>query len=445
MSRPVRARVKLNPTQLRAALSQARYPAMVSGMGAGKSHALRRIFLGRVAQNYQHMARKTPAMYFAPTYDMVDNLIVPSLDRDLTDLGIPHEFRENRHLLWVRWRGQDCYTRMLSAENYDRYMGPEVPFMLGDELELAFRANAQKIGHMWLKLISRLRKRGATCTFNVASTPEGHGFLWDWWDQRPQKDAGAAVDYQLFRCSTYENQRNLPEGYIERLKRDYPGPMIEAYLHGEFRNLTAGAIYHAFDRDRHVTKGLRLVPGVPMELSFDFNVDPCTCVVSQYRDPDLVIVDCLQDRSKLGTEELCRRVLECYGAFLGPVLVYGDATGGAVDSTSAGKSDRAIIDGLIGRHFEARGYDTRWTRTNPWPPDRFAAVNAMLAADRVVIDEAAAGLIADFTRQTYKDGTRREDDQGGKVGHAAAAIGYRIFRDFKVGRTLDERLKGAAA
>jgi len=440
----VDAEVELNPTQIAFAESDAKHSLMVAGMGAGKSHGLRAKLLRRIEQNHRHMTRKSPGVYLAPTYDMISNLVQPNL-MDLFDAyRIPHRYKQDDHLLTFTFGGRECHMRLLSAENYDRYMGPAFPFIVGDEIELCFRTRVSKIEVMWKKFLSRLRVPGATNSFDVAGTPEGFGFFWEWWENRLVTQPSLAKQYQLFRASTYENADNLPEDYIEGLLRDYDPQRIKAYIFGEFVNLTTGAIYTSFRRDKHVRRGVYEMrdPHLPLEFCFDFNVNPMTVVVSQYQHPRLLVLAVLQPRSS-HTEDACNEVLGEFGGHPGPCLIYGDATSKARKSSSAGRSDRDIIDAILGKAWASKGYDTRWTKTNPWQPDRHAAVNTFLASDRALIDEERGKpLVIDLVRQTYREGTREEDDQGGTLGHAAAAFGYRVFRDFKAGPTIEERMSG---
>jgi len=452
MSRAVDALVELNPTQIQFAESDAKHGLMVAGMGAGKSHGLRAKLLRRIEQNHRYMSRKSPGVYLAPTYDMISNLVQPNLMDLFDSYRIPHHYKQDDHLLTFTFGGRECHMRLLSAENYDRYMGPGFPFILGDEIELCFRTRVSKIEVMWKKMLSRLRVPGATNSFDIAGTPEGFGFFWEWWESRLVTRPELAMHYQLFRASTYENADNLPPDYINDLMRDYDPQRIKAYIFGEFVNLTTGAIYSGFRRDKHVARGVYEMrdPDLPIEFCFDFNVNPMTIVVTQYQHPRLLVLAVLQPRSS-STEDACHVALKEFGHHRGPCLIYGDATGkGHRSSGAAGRSDRDIIgvsagNGVIGTawHAKGRGYDTRWMKTNPWQPDRHAAVNAFVSSDRLLVDEERGKpLVTDLVRQTYREGTREEDDQKGTLGHAAAALGYRIFRDWKAGPTIEERMSG---
>lgn len=420
-----------------------RFPLFLAGMGAGKSHTVRKKYLARTFDHYPFMTRRNPSWYLAPTYDMVSNQILPEVEFDLAQMGIRTQYHKTEHMLTFDVRGHRCHTRMLSAQNYNRYMGPEVPFMTGDELELCFNANPVKTELMFQKLMSRLRMRGTSRSFDIGTTPEGFGFAYKWWKQRPEKDPSLKSDYRMYNCSTYENERNLPEDYIPTLLRDYGEGMAQAYIHGRFSNLKTGNVYHAFRRELHTARGLKVDRHFPIEFSFDFNVAPMSCGISQYIDPDLIWPRVLQDRSRKGTMEMCRILVAEYGWHPGPVIVYGDATGKRLQSSSAGRSDRDIIASILEAHWGRGNVVYRWERRNPWLPDRYAAVNAFLESGRCLFDEIEAeAAVLDLEQQPFKEGSRQADDLGGTIGHVADLIGYRIYTDWPPSRTLAERARG---
>lgn len=438
-------RMPLSRSMLAAAQSDYVYNCLCGGYGSGKTELLLRMFFRRLAQNYRYRTKRSPSLFLAPTYDMAVRQIVPRLHDLLRRCKLDFQFSGSDRFLAVKFRGYTAYTRLVSAENFLRLMGAQAPDAQIDELDIMFRGNMAKQATMWERLESRTRILGATNSIDCACTPEGHGFVYHKWVLAPEENEELKRLYALFKCSTYENAKNLPPDYIKRLLLSYSHNenLIKAYLGGEFVNLNTGLVYYAFDPFRHIADTTTIHPGVPLEFSFDFNVSPMTCVVSQYLDGDYVVHDCIQDRSRKGTEEVCRILVREYGAHRAGVLIYGDATGGRASSSSGGRSDRDIIRAIIGGHWGDR-YSTRWAGVNPWPPDRFAAVNAILAADRFVASRKAKGLIDDMKTQPLKPGTREADSLGGKVGHAGDAFGYRVFRDHPVARTLDDRLRGAA-
>ncbi|MFD2271397.1 hypothetical protein ACFS07_10355 [Undibacterium arcticum] len=63
----------------------------------------------------------------------------------------------------------------------------------------------------------------------------------------------------------------MPDDYIESLREDYPPQLIEAYLNGEFVNLTSGAVYPDFSRELNHSPTI-LLPNEALHVGLDFNV-----------------------------------------------------------------------------------------------------------------------------------------------------------------------------
>jgi hypothetical protein len=62
----------------------------------------------------------------------------------------------------------------------------------------------------------------------------------------------------VVHASTYENEANLPDDYIPSLRASYPPQLIEAYIRGQFVNLTSGSVYPNFDRKlNHTAETIR--------------------------------------------------------------------------------------------------------------------------------------------------------------------------------------------
>src|SRR5690606_33634699 len=86
----------------------------------------------------------------------------------------------------------------------------------------------------WRKIIARLRLviPGVVNGIGVTTTPEGFKFVYQTFK------SASNPDYSMVQASTYENEAYLPPDYIQSLRDSYPQELIDAYLMGEFVNLT---------------------------------------------------------------------------------------------------------------------------------------------------------------------------------------------------------------
>lgn len=88
-------------------------------------------------------------------------------------------------------------------------------------------------------------------------------------------------DWTLFQMPTSTNPYILKEE-LERIKSQMdPLTWLQEY-EAQFVNLIGNAFAYCFKRDRHVKDCGELKTHLPVYLSFDFNVNPMTCIISQH-------------------------------------------------------------------------------------------------------------------------------------------------------------------
>lgn len=145
--------------------------------------------------------------------------------------------------------------------------------------------------------------------------------------------------------STYHNQHNLPDNFIENKRFDYSEERFKALIYANPFSQTGGEYYSSFSRLNHV-KDCYLNKDLPLHITFDFNAVPYnTLLVFQIEYIENIywvrFIDeiCLQNPHN-STEELCDTFMSKYqrqGLF-----IYGDATGRA----------RTIINKLYKNQYE---------------------------------------------------------------------------------------------
>lgn len=89
--------------------------------------------------------------------------------------------------------------------------------------------------------------------------------------------------------------------------------------------LAVNKFIYNFDRNKHVVKGLQVVPNLPIVLSYDFNVEPITCLVCQNEGLEKVRILDEYRLMNSDIEELCGRIISDYPDKM--LLVTGDASG----------------------------------------------------------------------------------------------------------------------
>ena len=158
---------------------------------------------------------------------------------------------------------------------------------------------------------------------------------------------------------------HLPQDFIERLQANYDPSLLQAYLEGQFCNLTTGQVYDRFDRTKHVITDIPDVSREPLRVGCDFNVGNSNAVIGVRLGEKLLLIDEISGAHDTDAmaQEIQRR------ADGRPVYIYPDASGGN-RSTNASRTDIQIL--------ESYGFSNQSPKANPPIRDRVASVQALL-------------------------------------------------------------------
>ena len=286
----------------------------------------------------------------------------------------------------------------------------------------------------------------------------------DYFHRETEKDGKAVCSVTIY--STYHNKPNLPKNFIEDQKSTKSANEILKFIYGYPFGQAGGEFYPNFDRYRHTAK-LNYVKGLPIHLTWDFNVLPyVTCLLAQveyitkYYNPvtkvkKLVPFDGAQTLEVLQirvfreicmppptntTEQTAARVVEDYAADNPEVYVYGDASGrgrieGLGSLTQYKIIERALAEGI----YLADGY-LRVDKVNIAVMKRRDFMNRVFE-DKVpeielLINESCTQTIRDceYLLQSAKGGKHKErvTDKNGisyeVIGHTSDALEYLVCK-----------------
>tara|TARA_R110000868_G_scaffold329923_1_gene590852 strand:+ start:239 stop:1486 length:1248 start_codon:yes stop_codon:yes gene_type:complete len=385
--------------------SSARFPAMVAGFGAGKTQALMLRTLKLIFGEGQDIA------YYLPSYPLVRTIAYPRFGEMLDNLGVPWHLNKAEHTIQVN--GKTIIFRTM--DNPDAIVGYEVGDSMVDELDTLPKDKARDA---WNKIIARNRqkKKVGINTVAVGTTPEGFRFVYEKWAKDPTES------YELIKAPTYSNKKNLPDGYIEALRETYPSNLLQAYLEGEFVNLTAGVVYTNYDRNLcntdAVAKG-----GEPLHIGMDFNVNNMAAGIHVMRSGIAYAVD--EIIGAADTPAVIDIIKSRYPNHA--VIVYPDASGAASSSTNASMSDIKMLKNA--------GFSINAPRKNGRIRDRVAAVNKALCDPQgnrsyYVNVEKCPNIALGLEQQAYdKNGG---PDKTGGFDHLNDGVGYFIVRQFPI-------------
>lgn len=303
-------------------------------------------------------------------------------------------------------------------DNPARIVGYQTMRSHVDELDTLKEADAEEA---WNKIIARNRQKiivdGEIVKNGVRgyTTPEGFRFAYKRWMKEKPKG------YQIYRAPTYSNP-HLPPDYIDNLRASYPGQLIEAYIEGEFVNLTSGSVYPEFSRTlNHTDNVIRF--GDHLHVGMDFNVNNMAAGIHVIRDGAPHALD--EITGGRDTPDVCQAIKERYPDH--QITVYPDASGNGTSSKSASQSDITIIKSF--------GFKVKAPSKNPFIKDRVISLNAQICnSDGIrsykVNTKMCPGITEALEQQVY-DATGVPDKKSGND-HHSDEVGYFVHYTWPV-------------
>ena len=334
---------------------------LTGGWGSGKTSSLMGKALKLSAINAPHLG-----IWAVPDYAHIHDTILPTLtDTDPTTgepwfLG-PHQFHyhETRHVM--TWEGGGP-IQFVTAENPRSIAGPNAAWCATDEPGSVKR-------EAWRNTIARVRNPAATLRQKIAAgTPEGLNYLADLFG------ADRDPSYRVYTMRTQDNPY-LPASYLEQVKANATDAELAAYLDGKFVNMSGALAYSAFNAERQCRPST-LQPGLPLRITFDFNVDPMTVVVGQQWSGVAGVEFVVHEAIALMAStvmDVCAEVVKRHPRWAPGVVVYGDASGKARSHQSL-KSNYEIIRQALG---QIGPVELRVPVQNPPVALRLNSVNAL--------------------------------------------------------------------
>jgi len=401
-------KIELLPSQHSLLYSPARFTGLVAGMGAGKTWAGCH---GLIKAGLEHGC---PQAYFAPTYPMIRDIFYPTIEEvaDLYGLDISINFGDKEVSL-LDGDGLVSLIKCRSMENPKRIVGFKVGHAHVDEIDTMRKDKAEEA---WKKIVARLRYPDAPNTAHVTCTPEGFAFM----HSRFMETESAL--YHLVRASTFSNEKNLPPGYIDAMMETYDARQVEAYLKGQFVNLTMGNVYHDYGPENHRT--VEVGEFEPLHVGMDFNIGKMAAVFHVERDNDSYAVG--EISRGYDTRDVIDTIQHRFPRR--KIVVYPDSTGGNRD-TGAQRTDIQLL--------EDAGFLIDAPEANPRIMDRVNVYNGRIrnakGERKYFVDRGhCPDLNKCLTRQPW--GENGKPDKSGDLDHAPDAGGYYAHRRFSTNR-----------
>jgi hypothetical protein len=298
-----------------------------------------------------------PVAYHAPTYKMLDHAwestkqcfspIIATKDETL------HEIRLKTGGVIDFW----------SAENPDASRGRPYARVIMDEVA---SIPSDRMKYLYRQVI-RPGLADYIGDFYALSTPNGRAhYFYEMFGWGGTKDGWAA-----FQMPTSTNPYILASEIADAKAELDPISFEQEFL-AQFVDFTSRPFAYAFEASRHAVE-CQDNPQLPLWLSFDFNVDPMTCIVGQHQLGDFVHIFDEMRLKDSNIVEMCDRIKAKY-----PNRVYiatGDATG---QGRSGHTRENLSYWQLIKRHLYLNTSQMLVPSVNPHVDNTRVTLNSLL-------------------------------------------------------------------
>ncbi len=370
--------------------------------------------------------------YFAPTYPQIRDIFYDTIE-EVADEFSAHagkpctvDINKSEHTVKLIIGG-DVYAtvKCRSMEHPHRIVGFDISHALIDEIDCM---NKEKADKAWKKIVARMssvRDDYKVNTVDFTTTPEGFNWMYDFFVKQLKEKPELKKFYSLTKASTLKNRKNLPDDYIDKLYATYPPNLVDAYVNGEFVNLTSGAVYTCYDRKLNNTNR-EIQSGDHLHIGMDFNVGKMSAIVhvEDYVN-DYQITSAVDElMGILDTPSMIRVIQDKYPNHR--ITVYPDASGQNRKSSDASKTDISQLK---------QAFMVKNKNKNPYVKNRIASVQAMLCnaneLRRYFVNEVSCPETCDSLEQQIYN-KQGEPDKEHDNDHPNDALGYYIHHKFGI-------------
>ena len=402
--------VPLTDPQLEFCTSEDCFPAIIGGLGSGKSRGgTMRLLLLLLSD------RGTNGGYYMPTYDLLKLRAITGVEEDLNALGLSYSLNKSDYEIKIHGYGSIIFR---SYDRPERIIAYETAHSIVDELDTLPKDKAALV---WRKISERNRQKcSKPNSIACVTTPDQglNGFIYQKWVKEKQDG------YTLIKAPTYTNPY-LPDGYIEQIRSNYDPLLADMYIDGEFVNLSDKKVYHFFDRKRHHSSRV-IQPNDRLHMTIDFNIGGCCSNAYVIENNIPIAVDEFVSHD---TYDFVNNLTRYKNH---KIIVYPDASGKA-NKTNATASDIDII--------KQAGHGVDAPNANPAIRDRINCFNALLAHDRYLINtDKCPELATALEYQGYTDKNEPEKfNQHPAIDDWVDGSGYFIHRRYPIQRPASSR------
>lgn len=394
--------IALTGPQKEFVICQDPYPALVAGLGAGKTYGATVRFIIQMMQE-----PGINCLLGMPTYDLLRMRAMPGFEETLEIIGLPFRANKSEYFIDILGYGK-IYFR--SYDRPERWVAFEVAKTILDEIDTLPK---EKAATVWRKATERTRQKCKSGnSIGAVTTPDQgvNGFVYDKWVKKKQEG------YTLIKASTLSNPY-LPDSYVEQIKNNYDPVLASLYIEGEFVNLTGSKVYHFFSREKHHASRV-IQDHDQLHIGLDFNIGG-TCATVWVIDKNTPIA--VDEFVSHDTYDFVNNLTKYKN---NKIIVYPDASGSS-QRTNATQSDIDIIN-------QSRAY-VDCDNKNPAVRDRVNAINALLSHREMFVNTNKCPELTHALEQQgwdEKAGAPEKFDTHPAIDDWTDSAGYFIYRRY---------------
>jgi len=411
--------------------STAKYPALIGGLGSGKTD-------GGIARTlkFKYAYPQLNTAYYMPDYNLIRDRGMSGFEKELSKINQPYKANYSDKIIKLENKGNIYFRTM---DNPAKIVSYEVADSVIDELDTMKPDKAKSV---YKKIRERNRQKkpdGKPNTLGIITTPDygTEGFIWELYNKCIDKDTmdnsgnyellngGIVGNYHLIEACTADNPF-LPKDYLSDILEMYDPILANLFTRGKMVSLTQDKVYHFYNKLHHNT--LRVIkPQDRLHIGIDFNVGGCACVVHVV-DGD--VVSAVDEFAPKNTESI---VIEINARYQGHIIYFYPDSSGNNESSNADRTDIAILcDGIRTPSPPSSCYQ----KANPSISSRVNAVNSRLSKNKYFVNCNKCPRTSNaLTSQGWgKDGKpeKSKEHKGGAIDDFTDGLGYFIRYKFPI-------------
>lgn len=367
--------------QYRYVQSEAKYPALIGGLGSGKTDA----GIARTLK-LKYMYPTLNQAYYMPDYNLIRDRGMSGFEEELTKIGQPYKANYSDKIIKLENKGNIYFRTM---DNPAKIVSYEVADSQIDELDTMKPDKAELV---YKKIRERNRQKkpdGSANTIGVITTPDygTEGYVWKLLNKCIDKNTmdgtgnyellnnGIVGNYHLIEACTADNPF-LPPEYLEDILEMYDPILASLFTRGKMVSLTSDKVYRFYNKMLHST--LRTIKqNEDVHIGLDFNVGGCANVVHVIENGIPYAV------AEFAPKDTYAIAIEINKRFQGHrVFLYPDSSGDN-ESSNASKTDIQILKDQIRTPMPPI---LDYPNSNPAIRDRVNSMNNLFSKDRYFVN-----------------------------------------------------------